>query len=222
MLPRLAAVAVRPEFGPTLPALLEARGVSRRAIVAGAIALLVLAVGGWLVLQSTRDREHLVVTGERTFNMVYKPSVLHEEPVRDGELVRIEGKRRNVTVEITARPIEVPAYSRGDVVGGYLPVFAEGRIAELRDLYDGVEIHDEGKSRINRQPGYQIGFSANVAEGKLFARDAYVLPDEEGAREGVLLSLRRVLLGRQTEADQEFFKTVKETFSSFAFGESQP
>jgi hypothetical protein len=214
-------VSVRPEFGPSLPALLAARGMSRRAMLLGAVALAAAGLGGWFALQAARDREHLVVDGPPAFNMVFKPSELHTVPVRAGELARIEGRRRNATVEISARPVAVPAYPRGDLAGGYLPVLAERRIAELRDLYGPVEIFEEGKSRINRHPGYQIGFAAPAPRGKLFARDAYIFPDG-GSREGVLLSLRRVVLRRPTAADQEFFKNVKDAFNSFAFGESQP
>jgi hypothetical protein len=216
-------VSVRPEFGPTLPALLEARGVSRRAMLIGAVVLVAVALAGWFGLQAARDREQLVVAGPPAINLVFKPSVLHAAPARDGELARIEGRRRNVTAEITVRPVALPPLpGGGDVVGGYLPVLAERRIGELRGLYGPVGIVDEGKARINRNPGYQIGFAARTAGGKLLGRDAYVFPDEEGAREGVLLSLRRVVRRRQTAADEEFFKAVKEAFSSFAFGESQP
>src|SRR5919107_2082290 len=60
---RLAAVLVRPELGPTLPELLAARGHSRRAIVLGAALIVLVAAGGWVLLQSLRDREHLKVDG---------------------------------------------------------------------------------------------------------------------------------------------------------------
>lgn len=215
-------MSVRPEFGPTLPELLAARGVSRRAMVAGALAFVVLAVTTWLVAQSLRDREQLVVDGPPVFNLVYAPSALHEAPPREDELARLEGSRRNLTVEITVRPIEVPPYGRGDVVGGYLPILAERRLHELAELYGPIDVHDEGKSRINRLPGYQIGFEARVPQGRLFGRDAYVFPDDPKATAGVLLSLRRVIKRKQTVADDEFFDVVKDAFASFNYGESQP
>lgn len=213
---------VRPEYGPTLPELLAARGLSRRAIAVGAVAVVVLAAGAWLLLQSLRDREHLVDDGPPTFNLVYAPSVLHREPARKDELVRLEGSRPHVSVAITARPVKVPAYARADVVGGYLPILAERRLHELRRIYGPVQVYDEGKSRISQLPGYQIGFSARTPRGTLFARDSYVFPDDPAATEGVLLSLRRVVRGKQTAADNDFFATVRAAYVSFAFGTSQP
>ena len=53
-------------------------------------------------------------------------------------------------------------------------------------------------------------------------RDAYVLPDDPAATEGVLLTLRRVVRGKQRVRQEEFFDKAKEAFASFAFGESQP
>lgn len=216
-------MSVRPEFGPSLPALLAARGMSRRAMIAGAIVLVAVAIGGWFAIQAARDREHLVVDGPPEVNLVYAPSVLHEEPARDDELLRLEGARKRLRVELTVRPVEVPAYDRGDVVGGYLPLLAEQRLDDLGDVYGRVEVFDEGKSRINRFPGYQIGFGARTADGhRIFGRDAYVFPDDPEATEGVLVSLRRFPRGRQRVADDEFFDKAKEAYASFAFGSGQP
>ena len=216
-------MSVRPEFGPTLPALLGARGVSRRAMAMGAVALVVLAAAGWLLVQSTRDREHLVAAGPPAFNLVYAPSALRERPARDGELARLEGRLKRVSVEITVRPVDIPAATPDAFIGGELPAVAERRLDELRAIHGPIEVFDEGKSRISGLPGYQIGFGARTPSGKrLLGRDAYVFGDEPGATMGVLLSLRRVVRGRQRTREEEFFDKVKEAFVSFAFGESQP
>jgi len=189
----------------------------------GAVALVLLAAVAWLLVQSTRDREHLVVAGPPTFNLVYAPSALRERPARDGELARLEGRLKRISVEITVRPVEIPSAAPDDFIGGELPAAAESRIDELRAIYGPIEVFDEGKSRINRLPGYQIGFGARTPSGqRLFGRDAYAFPDEPGATEGVLLSLRRVIRGRQRVREEEFFDQAKEAFASFAFGESQP
>lgn len=220
--PKVAGVSVRPEFGPTLPALLRARGVSRRAMAIGAAALLAFAIAAVLVIRSQRDQAGLVVDGPPTFNLVYKPSIMHEAPPRAGELARLEGSRRNGSVEITVRAVHVPPYPQGDVVGGYLPVLAERRLAELRALYGPVQVFDEGKARINLFPGYQIGFGAQERHFKLFGRDAYVFPKESDVQDGVLLSLRRTVRRKPTAADEEFYKAAKLAFTSFAFGEGRP
>ena len=215
-------MSVRPEFGPTLPALLEARGISRRATAIAAVVVLALLAGAWLAFGALRNKEHLVVEGPPEFNLVYAPSALAEKPLREDELLRLEGARPNVAFEITVRPVTVPPYANGDVVGGYLPILAEKRLADLRDLYGPVGVLEEGKSRINNQPGYQIGFRTQTGDERLFGRDAYVFPDDPAATEGLLLSMRRRILAKQTAADEEFYDTVKEAFSSLAFGSGQP
>lgn len=191
-------------------------------MVVGGAALVVLAVAAWFGLQSLRDREHLVADGPPAFNFVYAPSALHEVSPRDGELARVAGRRRNVSISISVRRVELPPYGNGDVVGGYLPLLAEERLDELREQYGPLQVFDEGKARINRFPGYQIGFGAQTAGGRLFGRDAYVLPEDPEATEGVLLSMRRVVRRRQRPADEELFDKAKEAFTSFAFGKSQP
>ena len=215
-------MSVRPEFGPSLPALLAARGISRRAMAAGALALAVLAAAAWLGIQASRDREHLVVEGPPEFNLTYAPSVLAEREPKEDELVRLEGERRNLSVELTVRAVSVPAEEGEAVVGGYLPILAERRLDDLADLYGPIGVIDEGKSRINGQPGYQIGFRTQRGDVRLFGRDAYVFPEGEGATEGLLVSLRRTIRRKQTEADEAWFDKVKEAFSSLALGASRP
>jgi hypothetical protein len=188
----------------------------------GSAGLVALAVVVVLAARALSDTRQLTVAGPPQFNLVYDKSVLHTADPHAGELVRLEGRRPRVRVTISARPFTAPAYDRGDPIGGYLPVLAEQRKTELRDQYGPIEIHDEGKARFGDHTGYQIGFSTQTLAGPLFGRDAYVLPAESDSREGVLLSLRRVLRGRQRPADEEFFKTVRLAYGSFNFGEDRP
>jgi hypothetical protein len=215
-------VSVRPELGPTLPSLLAARGVSRRAMLLGLVGLAVLAVVVVLAARALSDTQQLTVAGPPQFNFVYDEGVLHTAQAHAGELARLEGRRPRVQVAISARRFDTPAYEGGDLIGGYLPILAEERKAQLRAEYGPIEIHDEGKARFGDHTGYQIGFSAQTPDGPLFGRDAYVLPADSDAREGVLLSLRRVLHGRQRPADEEFSKTARLAYGSFNFGEDRP
>lgn len=215
-------MSVRPEFGPTLPALLRERGVSRRAMALGAAVLVLLAIAAVVASRAAGDSEQLVAEGPPAFNLVYDASALSEREPRPGELARLAGGRRNVSITVAVRRVEVPPYDRGDVVGGFLPIFAEKRLAALEREYGEVEVFDEGKARTNGLPGYQIGFGARVGGDRLFGRDTYVFPDDPRATEGVLLSMRRVVRGRQRPADKELFGLAKEAFASFAFGDDRP
>lgn len=215
-------MAVRPEFGPTLPALLAARGMSRRGMAVLAAAVVIVGLGGWFGLQAVRDREHLVVAGPPEFNLVYPPSAFHRVAPRGGELVRLEGGGRRVSAAITARAVRLPPYPGGDVVGGYLPILAERRIGELRGSYGPLQLFNEGKARINLFPGYQIGFGARRGAVRIFGRDTYLFPKETDVSDGVLLSLRRFVRRRPTAEDDVFLQAAKDAFNTFAFGESQP
>lgn len=213
---------MRPEFGPTLPALLARRGVSRRAMAIGAALLVALAVAAWVAAGALRDAQRLVVDGPPEFNLVYPSSVLHPVAPRAGELARLEGHRPRVSASIVVRGARLPAYEGADAIGGYLPIVAERRLAELRARYGPIAVYDEGKARISGLPGYQIGFGAEQGGSRLFGRDAYVFPEGADAAQGALLSLRRVVRGRQRPADGEWFDRVKEAFASFNFGSGRP
>jgi hypothetical protein len=212
-------VSVRPEFGPTLPALLQARGVSRRTMVLAAVVLAAVAAGVVLLARAASDTEHVVVAGPPEFNIVFTSSQLQRVAPHPGELLRLEGHRRHVSAAITVRAVHVtPPAGTTDIVDAYLPIVAEQRQQELRARYGTIQIYDEGKARISDVPGYQIGFSAHGVYG----RDVYVLRPVAGARDGVLLSLRRFVRGPTTAADGDFFKAAKLALTSFAFGTDQP
>lgn len=215
-------MAVRAELGPTLPALLAARGVSRRGMALGLAALVVL--GGLLVLaaRALSDQEKVVVDGPPQFNLVYAQDVLHRVDPRPGEVLRLEGARRRIRVSIAARPVTFPPTPATDLVGGYLPILAERREDQLRRRYEDLGIADEGKANVNRNPGYQIGFTGRRGGIRILGRDVYLVPDEHGARRGILLSLRQRRTGRLRPADRDFLDAAREALSSFNFGSGRP
>ena len=205
-----------------MPGLLAARGVSRRAMLLGLAGLAVLAIVVVVVAKALDDNRQITVAGPPQFNLVYDKTLLHPVKARPGELVRLEGRRPHVRVALTARRFTAPAYGSGDIIGGYLPVLGEQREEQLRTQYGPIQVYDEGKARFGEHTGFQIGFSAKTPSGPMFGRDAYVLPADSGARDGVLLSLRRYLHGHQTAADQDYFKNVKLAYGSFNFGDGRP
>lgn len=212
-------MAVRPEFGPTLPALLRARRPLRRAFAAGTVAVIALVVVV-LIVRAHRGIDQAVVHGTPTFNVVYDTSVLHRVAPHAGDLLRLEGAKGHVRVVVSVRAAHLPAYAGKDVVAGLLPALAEGRERQLRALYGPLQIFDEGRARTNGAPGYQIGFRAGTAGHLLFGRDVYAFPDEIAPRTGVLISLRQFERRKPTAAENAFLKTAKNAFHSFTFGEA--
>jgi hypothetical protein len=212
-------VAVRPEFGPTLPALLRDRGIVGRALTGGVLVVAAI-VAAALVIRAHRGIHEAVVHGPFTFNVVYKTSELHRVAPHRGDLLRLEGALRGVSVVVAVRAVDLPSYAGGDAVAGLVPVVADRRERELAALYGPLMIFDEGRITTNTSPGYQIGFRAGKAGDLLFGRDLYVFPQELAPRVGALVSLRQYEHRRLTAAGAALLQSAREAFRSFTFGDT--
>ena len=216
---------VRPEFEPTLPALVRRRtGVPERVTVA----LLVLAVAAagaaaLFVRPRVDGVSTLVHRSDPVFNLEYANGALHEAAPRAGELARLEGRRGRQSVTITVRPLALPA-SGGDVAHGVLPVNASGHIRVLATELDGFRLLDQHRARINDAPGYEVRFRSGPSARPTLGTDALLIPDEHEERGAVLLSMRRTVAGRLKlgKRGQRFARAASEAFRSFAYGTGRP
>ena len=209
---------VRPEFEPTLPALVRRRfGLRERVTVAlVAVAIVLVAVAALVVRPRVDGVSKLVHDGEPAFNLLYANGPLHEADPRAGELARIEGRRGRQSVTITVRPLTLPPHE-GDVAHGLLPVYASGRIEALERELGGFQLTAEHRTRINGAPGYEMRFQYGSTT---LGTDTIVLPDEEDERGAVLLSMRRTVDGklRLGKREKEFADRASEAFRSFEYG----
>lgn len=189
------ATPLRPGFGPTLPDLLGPRwrtlGRGGRAF-ATAGALLVLALAGVAVSAALRGDNEFVRRQAPTFNLRYADG-LERVPAGPGEYLRLESRRGELFLaSFAVRRLRLPAY-RGDP-GAKLPIYAETHIAALEREVEGFQRTcdgcGEGKARINDVPGYTVNFRAKLGERTLYGRDVLLVPEEDGARDGVILSMR--------------------------------
>ena len=126
------------------------------------------------VVAGRGDRaDHLVCspgrrgTGEQVFhaappvfNLLYSAGALRVAKPRQGELMRLEGRRGKLSVEVVVRPLELPPY-RGDVTHGLLPAYAD-RFIEAQRRTPGVALAQEGRARVNNAVGYEIGFAGGA------------------------------------------------------------
>ncbi len=213
---------VRPEFGPTLPALLHRRlGIAPRATLAAFALVVVAAAAAIAVRVSADDTVELVHRGQPTFTMLYAPQGVRPAPPRGGELVRLAARTRGVVLSVTVRPLRLPPY-RGFATGA-LPIYAEHHMAGLRRRLEGFDLRGEGKARVNDVPGYQIGFRAGSAPRRIYGRDLLVVPDRPGARDGVVVSMLQQNTGAALgPADLEAIDVAKKAFRSFRFGTERP
>ena len=213
---------VQPAYGPTLAALLRARfGLSPRRSVAVVVGLLVVvALVGAVV--AVRDRNtKLVHRGEPfTFNVVITPE-LREGAERDGELLRVAGRRGGVDLQVTVSPLRIPAYGPG-TGSAYLPVFADDYLAARRAELDGYRLLEEGKQRRDTLPGYMVVYRSGPPGREVVWRDTMLIPEEPGTREGVVLRMRQERLGPVRASGRKLIAAGRRAFRSFAPGEDRP
>jgi hypothetical protein len=212
---------LRPEFGPSLPELVGRRfSVSRRAVAIGAIvALVVLAVVIKVVIDD--GRKQLTVHGKPSFNVLYDPGQLHRVTPHPGELMRLEGHRAHLDVDIDARDANLPPYS-GDVIGGLLPLYTTQYTDRLKVRLPGFVMGDEGKARLNQAPGYQIAYTSGPAGNRTFWREVFVLPKADEPDQTIVLRMRQTFSGRAGPRDRALLMATKKAFRSFRFGAHRP
>lgn len=210
---------VREEFGPTLPELL--RGVPRplRVAVWAGLALL-LALGAWLASGGASAPEtHVVVRGERTFNLAWTTTRL-KRVQQPGALLALEGRRGDLFLDsFTVRAATLPAY-RG-APGGVLAVVGSRRLRELRETAPGFRASNppEGRTRVNDSTGYQITWSEKRGGRTIYARDIWIVPPVPGARDALLLQLRTTPAAGTPNADRTGSAgALKQPLRSMRFG----
>jgi hypothetical protein len=209
---------VRPEFEPTLPALVRRRFGVRERVTAGLVvgAVVLVAAAALFVRPRVDGVSTLVHSDDPAFNLVYANGALHEADPGTGELARLEGRRGRQSVTITVRPLTLPPHE-GDVAHGLLPVYASGHIERLGRELGGFRLTAEHRTRINGAPGYEMRFQYGDTT---LGTDTMLLPDEEDERGAVLLSMRRTVDGRLRlgKREKEFADLASEAFRSFEYG----
>jgi hypothetical protein len=210
---------VKDEYGPTLPELL--RGVPRWAQAAAWTGIVVLlAVGLWLGTGGANAPErHVVVRGERTFNLAWNPDRLQRVQV-PGALLALEGRRGDLFLDsLTIRPATLPAYEGAP--GGVLAVLGAQRLEELRRTAPGFVPSNppEGRTRVNDSTGYQITWRERRDGRTIYARDIWLMPPEAGARDAILVQLRTTPAAGTPNADRTGGTgALKQPLRSLRFG----
>lgn len=212
---------VRPEFEPTLPALLRRRlGVRERTTVVVLLALVALFVVAVVLVRPRVDRTSQVVHGdEPAFSLDYRNDLFHTVDPGPGELARLEGRRGRQAVTLTVRPLELPPYD-GDVAHALLPVYASGHIERLAGENDRFDLRAEQRARVNDAPGYEIRFRTGPPGSHTYGSDLMLVPAEDEERGALLLSLRREVTGpvKLSESEEEFADLATEAMRSVKFG----
>lgn len=180
----MAAVPIKPEYGPTLGRLLSpswraSSPLVRRAVIVAAAALLALALAAALTLLNARYSHG----GRVPFSFSYRG--LYRAAPDPGGYVKVQRRRSDGRLEdsFAVEPLKLPPYSGG--LSGELPLYAAGYIRGLRSRYADFVLRAEGKTRVNTVPAYDVLYTALVERQTMWGRDVLLLPDRPGVREGV-------------------------------------
>jgi hypothetical protein len=222
------SLPVKPQFGPSLPELAgpawrRLPRVARAALVALA-ALVVLGLASLLIGRGAAE-ETVVVEDGVAFNLRHGEALSRVASPPAGERLRLEQRRDGAVVaSFAVLPLQLPPY-RG-VAAGAFPAYAERVIAELDRSLDDFELADEGRVRINENPGYAIGFRARQDGRRVWGRTILLVPGTdppEPVRDGARLDLlARAGSGVSNPADVGAVGQLKLPLRSFRFGTEAP
>ena len=184
----MAAVPMKPQYGPTLGRLLAPRWHAasrpvRWAVIVGCIALVALLIGVGLTLENPQ----FSMDGRVPFSFSYRG--LYRVTPDPGSYVKVQRRSSSGRLEdsLAVWPLRLPPYSGG--LSGELPLYAAGHMKVLARRNAQFVLRGEGKTRVNTVPAYNI-FYTTVVEGRLmYGRNTLLLPEKSGAREGVEIAL---------------------------------
>ena len=178
---------VRPEFGPTLPAIggpkWHAMGRAPRAaiIVAG---LFVVAVAAFLLTGGASPLRTVEVAAPVPFHLEYNPSSLQQlVAVRPQSLRLASPNRVQLGQTVTVQPLHLAPYSGS--IGGVLPLTAARLTQQMSRADRSFAVRTEGSVVLNDQPGYEITFQTAVRGMVVFGRRVLLFPAQPGARAGI-------------------------------------
>jgi len=191
----MAAIPLKREYAPTLGELLAphwraARRSTRAAVIAGAVALLVLAAAVVLTLTDSRYSHG----GPVPFHLRYR-DLSRTTPV-DGEIVRLaaNGPDGSLNNAFAVGPLNLPAHSGN--LSGFLPVYASSVIAGLERQYPGFTLQAAGEERLDttngvyNPDGYEFSFSYLRGRELVDARVVLIVsPHSSDGREGLTVTM---------------------------------
>lgn len=186
----MRAPAVKQSLRPTLNDLLAPHwAVAGRRTRLAVRALVVATLFGAVALAVYFPRDPWVVHRDRSVAFEFEyPRGFERLKSPPGAYARVEqhaGGRLLQAIEFD--PVHLPAY-RGDV-GGELPVFADRYIADLAARTPAFRLWSEGKTRIDRFPGYYVSFTTRVAGLVMFGKNIIFMPRLSGVRDGVIVAI---------------------------------
>lgn len=215
----MAAVSLKPEYGPTLGQLLARRfRGDPRVVRVGASAAGVLLAASIVAAVLTLQDATISHRGKVAFSFHYRS--LYRTTPDPGGYAKVQRLRSDGVLEdsFAVEPLHLPPYSGG--LSAELPLYASARIQQLSGRDRDFVLRGEGKTRVNTVPGYNIFYTATVRGRKMYGREILLLPERPGARDGVdLVMLTSPTANSQVSEPQGVASTgiLRNPLQSFTF-----
>lgn len=184
----MASVPLKPQYGPTLGALLAPRWHAARAVwrvLAVGVGVAVTVLAGYVAL-NLLDASY---SHGRPVPFSFKYKGLYRTAPDPGGYVKVtreSGGRLQDSYAVA--PLRLGVYE-GEVSGA-LPVAAAAYVRTLSHRFVGFRFEGEGKTRISSTlGGYEVLYSASIDGHPVHGRDVMLLPGGQGAREGVVVEM---------------------------------
>ena len=216
----MAAVPMKPEYGPTLGQLLAPRWRSasrllRVTLAGAAVVVLALLIGLALTLMNPVYSHG----GPVPFSFSYRG--LYRTTPDPGGYVKVDKRSSEGELQYSfaVDPLTLPPY--GGELSAALPLYAATHVAALRRRYAGFQLRGEGKTRANSVSGYNVLYTALVEGRTMYGRDVLLLPEKAGTRMGVVIAMLTARgLSKQIEGPMEVASTgvLMTPLRSFTFG----
>ena len=212
---------VRPEFQPTLPALLRGRG-RRVGLIALAVLLALLALLAVTRVAGGEDAPAVVVHRQPAFTLLISDPDLRQVAPEGGEHLRLEGAGPRTAVSVSVAPL--PRTLRGSAPGlAELPIEADRMVQSLERRLDGFVVLAEGRARVNGAPGYQVRHRSGPDDAPRFGHDVLLVPEPPLSGPGLRISLVQHNRGAKLGPDdRRIAYAAKRAFRSVRFGTERP
>jgi hypothetical protein len=182
----MAAVRMKPQYGPTLGQLLSPRWraaspFARRLVIVSCAGLVTLALLAVLTLENATYSHG----GSVPFSFSYKG--LYRVTPDPGGYVKVQRRSSTGLLEdsFAVEPLRLAPYAGS--LSGALPLYAAGYIGGLSRRHAHFVLRGEGKTRVNSISAYNIFYTAVVEGQRIYGRDVLLLPERPGVREGVAI-----------------------------------
>jgi hypothetical protein len=210
---RRPAIPLKPAYGPTMGALLAPRWRAARRWVRWSVLALGAALGaGLLAAVLSLQSPSASHGGAVPFSFSYKG--LYRTTPEAGGFIRVERRdARGLLDSFAVAPLRIPPY-KGSVSGAF-PLYAATYVPSLAARLKGFTLVGEGPVRTSafgsweelppstvyyHVPTYTIAFRARVEGEPVLGREIWLVPNRQGAQDGVSILMLAAARGRAGSA----------------------